>query len=104
MKDMLETLREAAAKIEALKPEPQFVIVHPNDFPDFKEKLESEGLEADPQPGSNIWNFRLVKGTLSTGVIFKVAVTKDAKQGQTLAMPIPDFSSNSFLRPTIKLD
>ena len=80
MSDFLNTLLEATAAIKALQPEPQFVVVHSEDFPALKEQLESQGMEVAQLTGSSIWNCHNKYG----GVILKVAVSEEVKQGKAL--------------------
>ena len=96
MTDFLNTLLESTTAIKALQPEPQFAVVHPEDFPDFKEKLESEGMRGNQELGSNIWHFRICRSGFSSGALLKVVISEEAPRGKALVMPLPDFNDYSL--------
>lgn len=96
MSDFLNTLLEATAAIKALQPDPQFAVVHPEDFPDFKVKLENEGMKGNQEIGSSVWHFRICRAGFSSGTLLKVAISEEAPRGKAMVMPLPNFDDYSI--------
>jgi hypothetical protein len=89
-----QLLAELSETWERIKPpEPQNVVIHPDDFEEFKTGLEKEGLTFTAKPHGN---WEVTVGELM-GLVMQVVVSPVAPKGSALTMPMAEYTN---LAPT----